>query len=107
MDKLLRQAAARGIKPDYVRTLLAAFQSGAADERRTPRSAPLSLVEPFSERELQVLRLLATHLPTTVIAQELVVSANTVRAHVKKIYRKLNVHKRADAVRRARKLRLL
>ena len=107
MDKLLRQAAARGIRPDYVRTLLAALENGTANEWRTPQSASLPLVEPLSERELQVLRLLATHLPATVIAQELVVSVSTVRSHVKRIYRKLNVHKRTDAVWQAKKLRLL
>jgi LuxR family maltose regulon positive regulatory protein len=65
------------------------------------------MVEPLSERELQVLRLLTTQLSSTEIAQELFISANTVRSHVKSIYGKLNVHSRVDAVERAEELGLL
>jgi LuxR family maltose regulon positive regulatory protein len=104
---LLRQAAARGIRLDYVNKLLAALESETADDRRTLRLAGLSLAEPLSERELEVLRLLTTHLSSTDIAQELVVSVNTVRSHVKSVYGKLDVHTREDAVRRAQELGLL
>jgi len=107
MRTLLRQAAARGIRPAYVRTLLAALESSSADEWQARPLALLPLAEPLSKREMQVLRLLVTPLPTTEIAQELVVSASTVRSHVKSIYHKLNVHKRTDAVRRAKSLGLL
>jgi LuxR family maltose regulon positive regulatory protein len=107
MGSLLRQAASRGIRPDYVRTLLAALESGIVDEQRPLLSTPSLAVEPLSERELEILRYLATPMPTTRIAEELVVSASTVRSHVKRIYHKLNVHKRTDAVRRAKGLGLL
>ena len=111
MGVLLRQAAARGIRLDYVNKLLAALESETADKlrmaRRVPRLAPSSLVEPLSERELEVLRLLTTHLSSTEIAQELVISVSTVRSHIKNIYGKLDVHARADAVRRAKELELL
>ncbi len=72
-------------------------------------SAPSSadLVEPLSEREFEILRLLATSLSTPEIARELILSANTVRSHVKSIYGKLNVHGRIEAIQRARELRLL
>jgi LuxR family maltose regulon positive regulatory protein len=57
------------------------------------------LVEPLSERELTVLRYLASRLTSAEIARELYLSANTVRSHVKAIYRKLGVNTRAEAVR--------
>ena len=65
------------------------------------------MVEPLSTRELEVLRLLTTHLPSTDIARELTVSLNTVRTHIKNIYSKLNVHSRSEAVQRAQELDLL
>jgi LuxR family transcriptional regulator, maltose regulon positive regulatory protein len=69
--------------------------------------APLGLLEPLSEREQAVLRLLPTLLSYPEIAGELFVSVNTVKTHVKTIYRKLDVTSRRDAVTRARELRLI
>jgi LuxR family maltose regulon positive regulatory protein len=69
-----------------------------------PRVAP---VEPLTERELTVLRLLPTQLRTPEIARELSVSVNTIRSQVQAIYRKLQVSSRAEAVTRARQLDLL
>jgi LuxR family maltose regulon positive regulatory protein len=60
------------------------------------------LIEPLSERELDVIRLLASDLDGPDIARELVVSLNTVRTHTKNIYAKLGVNNRRAAVRRAR-----
>ena len=77
----------------------------AGRRRRRPRTrAPGSqgLIEPLSERELDVLRLLGTDLDGPDIARELVVSLNTVRTHTKNIYAKLGVNSRRAAVRRAR-----
>lgn len=68
---------------------------------------PPGLLEPLSERERDVLRLLPTLLPNTEIAAELFVSVNTVKTHVKSIYRKLEVSSRREAVARARRLRLI
>jgi LuxR family transcriptional regulator, maltose regulon positive regulatory protein len=65
------------------------------------------LVEPLSEREVAVLRLLRTDLGGPEIARELVVSLHTVRSHTKKIYAKLGVNNRRSAVRRAEELELL
>ena len=65
------------------------------------------MVEPLSERELDVLRLLGTDLSGPDIARELVVSLNTVRTHTKNIYAKLGVNNRRAAVRRAEELDLL
>ena len=65
------------------------------------------LVEPLSERELDVLRLLATDLDGPDIARQLFVSLNTMRTHTKSIYAKLGVNSRRAAVRRAEELGLL
>ena len=59
------------------------------------------------EREFEVLRMLDTHLSSTEIAKALYISPNTVRFHIKNIYGKLDVHRRSDAVDRARSLGLL
>ena len=66
-----------------------------------------ALVEPLSERELEVLRLLASDLDGPEIASQLVVSLNTLRTHTKSIYTKLGVNSRRAAVRRAEELALL
>jgi LuxR family maltose regulon positive regulatory protein len=81
---------------------LAAFGPGAA-----PPGERQALVEPLSDRELQVLRLLATHLSNAEIGEQLTVSVNTVRFHARNIYAKLNVHSRGEAVQRAKELGLL
>jgi LuxR family maltose regulon positive regulatory protein len=70
-------------------------------------ATPQPLIEPLSDRELDVLRLLAGELDGPGIAAELVVSLNTVRTHTKSIYGKLGVNSRRAAVRRAVELRLL
>ncbi len=58
-------------------------------------------------RELEVLRLLAAGMSNPEIAQQFVVSINTVKTQIKSIYGKLDVHRRADAVAKARALQLL
>ena len=102
MATLLEAAARRTIAPAHVRRLLSAYD--AAEARTPPRQA---LVEPLSERELDVLRLLATDLDGPDIAAELVVSLNTMRSHTRSIYAKLGVNSRREAVRRAAELDLL
>jgi LuxR family maltose regulon positive regulatory protein len=106
MAGLLRQALARGSSVEYVRRLLDAFEREAAALLSSPPDQA-GLVEPLSERELEVLRLLSTHLSSTEMAQGLFISVNTVRSHIKNIYGKLGVHSRGEAVARAQKLNLL
>jgi LuxR family maltose regulon positive regulatory protein len=65
------------------------------------------LVEPLSERELDVLHHLAEHKTNQEIARALFISVNTVKTHLKNIYGKLGVHDRREAVVKARKLDLL
>jgi LuxR family maltose regulon positive regulatory protein len=66
-----------------------------------------TLLDPLSDRELQVLRLLNTPLSSTEIAEQLYLSVNTVRSHIKSIYGKLDVHRRTEAISHARELGLL
>ena len=63
--------------------------------------------EPITDREGTILRFLPSLLTTVDIARELSVSPNTVKTHVRNIYRKLDVGTRRDAVKRARELGLL
>jgi LuxR family maltose regulon positive regulatory protein len=109
MADLLREAASRGIAPEYVSRLLGVFEvteHGALEEIGTARDVQ-PLAEPLSERELEVLRLLNTSLSSAEMADELVVSVNTVRTHIRSIYSKLGVHSRYEAVDRARELKLI
>jgi LuxR family maltose regulon positive regulatory protein len=116
--KLLQEAQTRRIAPRYAGELLAALgkddlrDDGTISLARAPASAPLDRptplpIDPLSERETQILRLLATPLSAVEIAEELFIAPSTVRSHVKNIYSKLNVHRRAEAVVRAQELRLL
>jgi LuxR family maltose regulon positive regulatory protein len=102
MASLLRTAAKQGMARRYVGSLLAAIDT-TADRRPVQQN----LIEPLSERELEVLRLLGTDLDGPDIARKLVVSLNTVRTHTKNIYAKLGVNNRRAAVRRAKELELL
>ncbi|MFI7607864.1 LuxR C-terminal-related transcriptional regulator [Micromonospora sp. NPDC049366] len=80
-----------------------------ADEpaERGPAEAPPALSEPLTERELTILRYLQSILSNVEIASELSLSVNTVKTHVRNIYRKLDATRRREAVRRARELRLI
>jgi LuxR family transcriptional regulator, maltose regulon positive regulatory protein len=102
MASLLRTLAKQGTTGNYVRRLLA-----AATETEHDGPARQDLIEPLSERELDVLRLLGTELDGPAIARELMVSLSTVRTHTKHIYAKLAVTSRRAAVRRATELDLL
>jgi LuxR family maltose regulon positive regulatory protein len=109
MAQLLHEAAGRGISPEYTSRLLAAFPDSESRPTASakPQKPESEMVELLSERELEVLRLLTTHLSSTEIAEELIISANTVRSHIKHIYSKLNAHGRTDAIQRAKELHLL
>ena len=89
----------RHIAPEFVDELIAAFGV-------SPPRAP-TLVDPLSERELEVLRLMAADLSAPEIAEELVIAVSTVRSHIKHIYGKLDAHGRYEAVEQARELDLI
>jgi LuxR family maltose regulon positive regulatory protein len=103
---LLHQARAAGIMPEYVQQLLAASERGTKDQPiQALTTSPL--VEPLSEREKDVLRLLAKGCTDKKIAESLVIARETVHKHLKNIYGKLDVHSRAEATLRAHELGLL
>ena len=103
---LLRQARAAGITPDYVDKLLAAFgPTGQVAPDKAASAAPL--VEPLSEREMEVLTLLAQGCADKEIAGTLSISRETVHQHLKSIYGKLAVHRRTEAIAAAGNLGLL
>ena len=102
MAALLRASTGQERTPAYVRRLLAALGT-PADTGDTDQG----LVDPLSPRELDVLRLLGTHLDGPDIARQLFVSLNTVRTHTKNIYAKLGVNNRRSAVRRGEELDLM
>jgi len=102
VDKLLA-AFARPTAIPQPKTLAPALRSGASAGVNNLQSI---LIEPLSERELEVLRLLGTELSGPEIARELIVSLNTLRTHTKNIFNKLGVNNRRAAVRRAEELDL-
>jgi len=108
MATLLQQAAARGLAPDYVSRLLAAFEieaKGIIPTSLHPEAT--ALIEPLTERELEVLHLIGTGYTNRDIAAALVITLNTVKKHTSGIYGKLGVHSRTQAVARAQELGLL
>ena len=103
-----RDLLAEHLRTTNVHRWLATELVAALDGRiRQGGTAPAELLEPLSEREREVLRYLPTIMSNADIAAELFVSVNTVKTHVKSIYRKLGATRRQDAVRCARQLRLL
>jgi LuxR family maltose regulon positive regulatory protein len=105
MAQLLYQAAQDGIHPEYAGRLLAAFPT-----RLAPRAAQRQaedLVEPLSERELDVLSAIAEGLSNQEVAARLYVSERTVKWHASNIYGKLQVGSRTEAVAKARALGIL
>jgi LuxR family maltose regulon positive regulatory protein len=109
MARLLYKALSQGIAPDYVQRLLAAFtdiEPEQADslQKQIPES---DWIEPLSERELEVLKLIAEGLSNQEIASRLYLSLNTVKAHTRNIYGKLGVNNRTQAGSRARALGII
>jgi ATP/maltotriose-dependent transcriptional regulator MalT len=98
MAALLQAAAAEGHSPDYAKRLLKVI--GEA-------TSPESPFEPLTERELDVLRLVADGLTNAAVAAELVVAQSTVKTHINRIYSKLGVTQRTQAVAKARELGLI
>jgi LuxR family maltose regulon positive regulatory protein len=116
MAQLLREADRRGIMPGYTGRLLAAFETEQHSRpgetflpglREKESQASQPLLEPLSQRELELLRLLKTDLSGPEIAQELMIALSTVRTHTKSVFSKLNVKNRRAAVKRAAELGLI
>ena len=109
--RLLADLNARGIMPDYTTRLLRALESELGTYQVNPRLHPESstqpLIEPLSQRELEVLRLVAQGLSNREISDRLFVALNTVKGHNRVIFSKLQVQRRTEAIARARQLGLL
>jgi LuxR family maltose regulon positive regulatory protein len=97
MAALLRDVGAKGHSPDYVQTLLVAFGDQVSGQQT---------YEPLSTRELEVLTLLAAGMSNPQIAAKLFIAVSTVKTHVNRIYAKLDVSNRAQAIVKARKIGL-
>ncbi len=114
MAGLLERLHRVGVAPDYIAHILIAFRNETKDSGRStkaPNSStvhrPLSLVEPLTARELDVLELLAQRLSNKEIATQLVISPLTVKKHTVSIYGKLGVKNRRQAVSQAAELGIL
>jgi LuxR family maltose regulon positive regulatory protein len=121
MAQLLSAAAAQGVMPDDTGRLLAAFARRTVDGRRwtndkvvdliwgghPPGSATPSLPEPLSPREMEILHLLAQGLSNAEIGERLCIALNMVKGHNRRIFGKLGVQRRTEAIARARVLGLL
>jgi LuxR family maltose regulon positive regulatory protein len=108
MMQLLREAAAREIIPDYASKLLAAFESEQRKSEDKPDlPPPQPLIEALSQRELEILHLIAQGLSNRQIGERLFLALDTIKGHNRIIFDKLQVQSRTEAVARARELGLL
>jgi LuxR family maltose regulon positive regulatory protein len=111
MARLLSEAAAHKIMPDYTGKLLAAFEAEAqksADRSYLPPAPPAQLLtEPLSQRELEVLQHIAQGLSNREISERLFLALDTVKGHNRRIFGKLSVQRRTEAVEKARSLGIL
>jgi LuxR family maltose regulon positive regulatory protein len=109
MARLLTEVVVHGKMPDYIGKLLAVFD--AETQKREDRSHPLPptqpLIEPLSQREIEVLRLIAQGCSNHEISERLFLALDTVKGHNRKIFGKLQVQRRTEAVARAGELGLL
>jgi LuxR family maltose regulon positive regulatory protein len=110
MAELLHLAITRNISPGYANKLLDSFPENvlsAVTIQKEPTVHTQLLAEPLSEREIEVLRLMAEGYKYQEIAERLFVSINTVRHHTRHVYGKLNVNNRTQAIGKAKELNLL
>ena len=107
MAQLLSEAAAQEIMPDYTGKLLAALETEQQITERLSPPASQLIVEQLSQRELEVLQLIAQGLSNQEISARLFLALDTVKGHNRRIFDKLQVQRRTEAVARARELGLL
>ena len=104
---LLRHTAAGGIASTYTRRLLSAFDTPTHRPSTASGHGAPDLVEPLTERETEVLRLISTGMTNREVADQLVISVGTVKRHVTNIHGKLGASNRTQATARANELNLL
>ena len=102
MASLLKAALQEGVSVSYTTQLLTAIGKDSDDTAATQ-----PLIDPLSERELEILAFIAAGLKNKEIAEQLVISVNTVLYHNKNIYSKLGVNKRTLAIAKAREIGLI
>ncbi len=108
MKQLLGEASAREIMPGYTDKLLAAFEVEMRKSEDSSSTSPIQLlIEPLSQRELEILKLIAQGLSNREIGERLFLALDTVKGHNRKIFDKLQVQSRTEAVARAHELGLL
>jgi LuxR family transcriptional regulator, maltose regulon positive regulatory protein len=115
MFELLQAAKSQSLHTEYIESLLPAFDISGLLQKPMPllhlktrsKYQGVDLLEPLSERELEVLRCLNSPLSIVGISQELYVAPSTIRTHVHNIYSKLNVHNRIEAIQKAKDLSLV
>ncbi|HJR80150.1 MAG TPA: LuxR C-terminal-related transcriptional regulator [Anaerolineales bacterium] len=108
MARLLSGASARGMMPGYIGKLLAVFETeNQQSDSNSNQPSAQPLIEPLSQRELEVLQLVAQGLSNDEIGKRLFLALDTVKGHNRRIYDKLQVQRRTEAVARARELGLL
>ncbi len=118
LDDLIHRVLLKGMYPADLERILSAIRAarswavgpktGAANGEEMLKTAPDGeLVEPLSDRELEVLRLIAAGASNQAIAEQFVITVGTVKSHIHHILGKLNARSRTEAVAQARKLRLI
>jgi LuxR family maltose regulon positive regulatory protein len=104
MARLLSMAAARGIMPDYTTSLLASFEDG---KQGVGASSSQALSEPLSQREIEILELVAAGFTNREISESLFLALDTVKGHNHRIFGKLGVKNRTQAINKAISLKIL
>lgn len=114
LSTLLTRMNRQDLAQPFIQKILEAFhtedQGSVSEEFKPDNSIPSAvelLIDPLTKREIQTMKLMAKELSTNEIAEELFLSVATVRTHTKRIYSKLNVHSRYQAVQRARELGII
>ncbi|MBN1584673.1 MAG: hypothetical protein JXA89_28460 [Anaerolineae bacterium] len=107
MATLLRRVAERDIAPAYTSKLLLSFGEHAIEQATIEKTDGSPMLEPLSEREIEILQLIAQGLSNREIGEQLFISQGTVKAHTSNIYGKLGVRSRTQAVAQARDWGLL
>ncbi|KPL79575.1 hypothetical protein ADN00_02530 [Ornatilinea apprima] len=102
MAKLLERALEKGMHLEYTQSLLSHFPLVSSQAL-----SPMELVEPLSDREIEVLRLIASGCSNQEIAERLFVAVSTIKTHINNVYGKLGVRTRLQAVERARQQKLI
>jgi LuxR family maltose regulon positive regulatory protein len=102
MRGLLQHAVSNGVEPNYANRLISTFEM----QKQRPTLPSCSLIDPLTNREAEILKLIAAGASNKEISQKLFITINTVKRHVTNIYGKLAVTKRSEAIDRAHQLGL-